>query len=72
MEDVAYWDPSIQPSNDLSLGSLLADHYGRLDAPTIHRDPMKRSITFIRDLAWLHCSTNLRLVDYLPMVTDRP
>ena len=38
MEDVAYWDPYIQPSDDPCLGSLLADHYGRLDAATIIRN----------------------------------
>lgn len=38
LKDVVYWDPYIQPSNDPCLGSLLVEHYGRLDAPTIIRN----------------------------------
>jgi hypothetical protein len=38
LEDVVYWDPFVQPSNDPCLGSLLIDHYGHLDAPTIIRN----------------------------------
>ncbi|CAF3927397.1 unnamed protein product [Adineta steineri] len=38
LDDVVYWDPHPQPSNDTCLGSLLVDHYGHLDAPTIIRN----------------------------------
>ena len=38
LRDVVYWDPYIQPSDDPCLGSLLVDHYGRLDAQTIIRN----------------------------------
>ncbi|CAF1592050.1 unnamed protein product [Adineta steineri] len=38
LDDVVYWDPHPQPSNDTCLGSLLVEHYGHLDAPTIIRN----------------------------------
>ena len=38
LRDVVYWDPHPQPSNNPCLGSLLVDHYGRLDPPTIIRN----------------------------------
>lgn len=38
LENVVYWDPYIQPSNNTCLGSLLVEYYGRLDAPTIIRN----------------------------------
>ncbi|CAF0778411.1 unnamed protein product [Adineta steineri] len=38
LKDVIYWDKHVQPSNFPCLGSLLVDHYGHLDAPTIIRN----------------------------------
>jgi len=38
LQDVVYWDPYVQPSNNACLGSLLTEHYGRLDPPTIIRN----------------------------------
>ncbi len=38
LENVVYWDPHPQPSNNTCFGSLLVEHYGHLDAPTIIRN----------------------------------
>ncbi|CAF4390366.1 unnamed protein product, partial [Adineta steineri] len=38
LKDVVYWDKHVQPSNNPCLGSLLVDHYGRINAPTIIRN----------------------------------
>ncbi|CAF1202155.1 unnamed protein product [Adineta ricciae] len=38
LNDVVYWDPYVQPSNNKCLGSLLIEHYGKLDPPTIIRN----------------------------------
>ena len=38
LKDVVYWDKHVQPSKNPCLASLVIDHYGRLDAPTIIRN----------------------------------
>jgi hypothetical protein len=38
LKDVIYWDKHVQPSDDSCLGSLVIDHYGHIDAPTIIRN----------------------------------
>ncbi|CAF0841161.1 unnamed protein product [Adineta steineri] len=38
LKDVVYWDKHVQPSDNPCLGSLLVDHYGRINAPTIIRN----------------------------------
>jgi hypothetical protein len=38
LDDVVYWDPHPQPSDNACFGSLLVDHYGRLDPETIIRN----------------------------------
>jgi len=38
LENVVYWDPHVQPSNDSCFGSLLVEHYGHLDAAIIIRN----------------------------------
>lgn len=38
LKDVIYWDKHVQPSNNPCLGSLVVDHYGHLDPPTIIRE----------------------------------
>ena len=38
LTNVVYWDPYVQPSNNTCLGSLLVEHYGRIDAPTVIRN----------------------------------
>jgi hypothetical protein len=38
LENVVYWDPYIQPSNNSCFASLLVEHYGRLDPATIIRN----------------------------------
>ncbi|CAF2136472.1 unnamed protein product [Rotaria magnacalcarata] len=35
LRDVVYWDKHVQPSNNPCLGSLLVEHYGRLNAESI-------------------------------------
>jgi len=45
LKDVVYWDKHVQPSNNPCLGSLVVDHYGHLDAPTIIREVTSLSQT---------------------------